>query len=425
MKPVNYQPSRLVEALTLAKNMPRPPVLSPRQSEVIGRIIACGSGRLGASVQQCRDCGHSHVVAHSCRDRHCPRCQRREAEAWLERQKAVLLPVPYFHLVFTIPHELNPVIRQNRRVCLNLFFKTVCSTLIDFGHNNLGAQIGLTAVLHTWGQTLCEHYHLHVIVTGGGLSAAGDEWVEAESGKWLFSTRALAQVYQARYLEGLQKLYKENQLEFHGAISHWSTPERFRARLRQGARRKWHVYAKAPFAGPEQVLEYLALYSHRVAVSQRRIKQVDHQAGTVRFRYKDYADNSKWKSMTLDVAEFTRRFAQHILPPRFCKIRHCGILSNRNRQHKVALSRIYLQGASPWSEAHEDTAEMFAEAGLDGAAADQAGGSDGGAAKCERCGSTRLHWIGAVPVATTGQALAILNRPTPVLTVTRVRGPTL
>jgi len=392
---------------------------------VIGRIIACGSGRLGASLHLCRDCGHSHVVAHSCRDRHCPRCQRREAEAWLARQKEVLLPVPYFHVVFTIPHELNPIIRQNRRACLNLFFKAVCSTLIDFGHNNLGAQIGLTAVLHTWGQTLCEHYHLHVIVTGGGLSVVGDEWIDSESGKWLFSTRALAKVYQAKYLAGLQKLYRENQLEFHGTISDWSEPKRFQAKLRRASRHKWHVYAKAPFAGPEQVLEYLALYTHRVAISQGRIKEVDPAAGTVRFRYKDYADNAKWKSMTLSIEEFTRRFAQHILPHRFCKIRHCGILSNRNRKHKVALSRFYLAGASPWNEIHEDTTEMLAEAALDGASPEEEGGGSGsGHSKCERCGSTRLQWIRAVPVATIGVALAILNRPVPVLTITKARAPT-
>lgn len=421
MKPADYQPSRLVEALTLARNSSRPPVLSPRQSEVIGRIIACGSGRLGAHLCQCLDCGHSHIVAHSCRDRHCPRCQRHQAEQWLERQKAVLLPVPYFHLVFTLPHELNPIIRQNRRACFNLLFKAACSTLMDFGRNNLDAQLGLTAVLHTWGQTLCEHYHLHIIVTGGGLSLSEDEWIEAESGKWLFSTRAIAEVYRARYLEGLQKLYNKKQLEFHGAISHWASANRFKAKLRNASRRRWHVYAKAPFAGPEQVLEYLALYTHRVAISQKRLKVVDAVAGTVKFRYKDYADNAKWKPMTLGVEEFTRRFAQHILPRGFCKIRHCGILSNGNRRNKIALCRLYLAGPEPWLEAHEDTVDMLSETIESRQAVGRPDQEAPAAhlAQCSRCGSTRLRWLSRQMLQTTSAALAILVAPSPALTITR------
>ena len=195
-------------------------------------------------------------------------------------------------------------------------------------------------------------------MTGGGLSLCGDEWIEAGSGKWLFPTRALGEVYRARYLEGLDKLYAENGLEFHGSLGDWPAPDRFRAKLRKASRKRWHVYAKAPFAGPEQVLSYLSLYTHRVAISQKRIREVDAEAGTVRFRYKDYGENGKWKAMILGVEEFARRFAQHILPRGFCKIRHCGILSNGNRRDKIALCRVYLEGVAPPTPGGEPGGEM-------------------------------------------------------------------
>jgi hypothetical protein len=264
-----------------------------------------------------------------------------------------LLPTPYFHVVFTLPHQLNILIRQNKAACLGLLFKAASSTLLDFGRDKLGATLGLTAVLHTWGQSMCEHNHLHVLVTGGGLALSGDEWVPSAGGAgavgkgrrpFLFATRALAKVFQARYLEGLEGLHAGGQLEFHGQLAHWREGGVFGNQLRTLSRRRWRVYAKAPFAGPSQVLTYLSLYTHRVAISEGRVQKVDEGGGTVTFRYKDYASGGRQKSMTLGCVEFTRRFCQHILPRGFCKIRHYGILSTRNRKAKVALCRILLGG---------------------------------------------------------------------------------
>jgi hypothetical protein len=329
--------------------------LAPRQREVLGRILACGTGSLGAHVYRCGQCQTTHVLPHSCRDRHCPRCQKQRAGAWLESQQQALLPAPYFHVVFTLPHQLNALVRQNKAACLGLLFKAASSTLLDFGRGNLGATLGLTAVLHTWGQSLCEHYHLHVLVTGGGLALSEDEWVSSVSASgdgagvkkrrlrpFLFATRALGKVFQARYLEGLEGLHRDAKLEFHGQLAHWREGGVFGNQLRTLSRRRWCVYAKAPFAGPSQVLTYLSLYTHRVAISEGRVQKVDEGKGTVTFRYKDYANGGKQKLMTLGCVEFTRRFCQHILPRGFCKIRHYGILSTRNRKAKVALCRILL-----------------------------------------------------------------------------------
>jgi len=286
---------------------------SPRQRQVIHRLLACGTGELGYHIYQCEQCNHVHSVAHSCRDRHCPRCQSAQAGRWLERQQESLLPVPYFHVVFTLPHQLNSVIRQNPKLCLGLLFSAACSTVMDFGKNNLGAQLGVTAVLHTWGQTLSQHYHVHLIVTGGGLSVSGDEWIGVENPRWLFSTRAMSKVYQARYLEGLKELFDSKQLEFHGKIAHWSESEVFFRQIRTWSRRKWNVYAKAPFAGAGQVLKYLSLYTHRIAITSGRIKKLDKKAKKVSFTYRNYRkQGSPWQNMILSVVEFTRRFASHI-----------------------------------------------------------------------------------------------------------------
>jgi len=412
--------SLLVEALTLGLygSSPRP-ALCARQRDVLGRILACGSGNLGAHWRECQDCGHAHLVAHSCRDRHCPRCQLHQSVEWLERQTEALLPVPYFHLVFTLPHQLHALIRQNPKPCLKLLFDAASSTLLDFGRNNLGAQLGMTAVLHSWGQNMAEHYHLHVIVPGGGLSLSEDEWIEAEPGKansrWLFSTRALSRVYQARYLEGLRACYDNDELEFHGVIKHWAQESTFAAQLRTVSRRKWNVYAKAPFGGPKPVLKYLSLYTHRVAISERRIVEVDRQAETVRFNYKDYADKGRWKPMVLSAVEFVRRFAQHILPRGFCKIRHYGLLSTRNRKEKIAICRVLLgegdgEGGIDGAEDHPGL-DLGAERGVEAAMsrseqlpANQNKAADGVAPEtCPECGSTNLIWRAVTSAESSGR----------------------
>lgn len=310
--------------------------LSPAQWKVLRALAACRTPALGGHRYECSRCGREHFVPHSCRNRHCPQCQGAQAFDWLARQEAVLLPVPYFHLVFTLPHALNPLIRQNRRACFNLLFDAANQTLLAFGRQRLKAQIGVTAVLHTWGQTLGEHYHLHGIVTGGGLALAGPGWQRSPA-HYLFPVRALSQMFRGKFCAGLQRLYQDQRLEFHGALQTLIEPCAFAGLVRQARQSKWVVYAKRPFAGPQQVLAYLSRYTHRVAIGNHRLRQVNAQQVT--FRYKDYADHARPKTMTLSLQEFVRRFCLHVLPERFVKIRHYGLVSNRDRQARLARAR--------------------------------------------------------------------------------------
>lgn len=317
--------------------------LSPHQWKTLRTLAVCRTRALGGQAFYCPHCRREHVVAHSCRNRHCPHCQGAAAVAWLEQQAATLLPVPYFHLVFTLPHSLNGLIRQNRAVLFKLLFDAASQTLLEFGAERLGAQLGLTAVLHTWSQTLGDHYHLHCIVTGGGVAADPSRWV-ATAPYYLFPVRALSRRLRGKYLAGLNALHAAGKLAFHGALQETAPPAKFAALVRQAAAPEWVVYAKRPFAGPEQVLAYLSRYTHRVALSPRRLLAANGQ--TVTFAYKDYAAGSRPKTMTLGTAEFVRRFALHVLPERFVKIRHYGLLGNRQKQARLAHAR-QLLGALP------------------------------------------------------------------------------
>jgi hypothetical protein len=256
-----------------------------------------------------------------------------------------LLPVPYFHLVFTLPHELNPLIQQNQRELYTLLFVAASQTLLQFGQNRWGVRLGITAVLHTWSQTLLDHYHLHCIVTGGGLSADGSRWADAPA-HFLFAVTALSLVFRGKFCSGLQQLYADKKLQFHGQLSSLAQPKAFQRLMRQATRHKWNVYAKRPFAGPNQVLAYLSRYTHRVAISPRRLLSLDEQKQTVTFAWKDYADHAKPKTMPLDLKEFVRRFCLHLLPERFVKIRHFGFLSNQQRKARVAQARALLVQAA-------------------------------------------------------------------------------
>jgi len=283
-------------------------------------------------------------VPHSCRNRHCPRCQGAQAFDWLERQSESLLPVPYYHLVFTLPHVLNPLIGQNQRALYKLLFDAASATLLEFGRQRFAGEIGVTAVLHTWSQTLAAHYHLHCVVTGGGLRFDGQGWKSA-SEHYLFAVKALSKVFRAKYRDGLRKLSKAGQLRFHGQLTKLQERAEFEQLLAEACATPWVVYAKKPFAGPRAVLTYLSRYTHRVAIGHGRLLDLDAKAGRVTFSYKDYADQSRRKRMTLDLPEFLRRFALHILPERFVKIRHYGLLGNRHRATKVAAARARLEGA--------------------------------------------------------------------------------
>jgi hypothetical protein len=319
--------------------------LSPHQWKTLRALARCRTSVLGGQAFYCPSCRREHVVAHSCRNRHCPHCQGAAAVDWLAQQAQALLPVPYFHLVFTLPHTLNALIRQNRAALFKLLFDAASQTLLEFGAQRLGAQLGITAVLHTWSQTLGDHYHLHCIVTGGGVAHGQSRWV-ATSPHYLFPVRALSRKFRGKYLAGLRELYAAGKLEFHRARQDRATPARFAALLRQAAQPEWVVYAKRPFAGPGQVLAYLSRYTHRVALSPRRLLATD--GTSVTFAYKDYADASREKTMTLARAEFVRRFSLHVLPERFVKIRHYGLLGNRQKQARLAVARKLL-GVAPLS----------------------------------------------------------------------------
>lgn len=317
--------------------------------KVLRAIQACRTPELGGHLYQCPHCRAEHFVPHSCRNRHCPTCQGANSVDWLDKQAEALLPIPYFHLVFTLPHELNALIQYNQAALYDLLFAAASATLIEFGRSRLQARIGVTAVLHTWSQTLLDHYHLHCIVTGGGLAMETEGW-QAVNPRWLFPVRALSVVFRAKFRDGLEALYDRGELQFGGCVEPLASPAKFRRLVRQACRQKWVVYAKRPFAGPEAVLGYLSRYTHRVGITNRRLLSLDAGARTVRFAYKDYADDARRKVMSLGLEEFLRRFCLHILPPRFVKIRHYGILSTRNRSRCVQQARTAL-GVRPESNA--------------------------------------------------------------------------
>lgn len=324
----------------LSASAARPP-LPAHHWKTLNALLACHTPALGGHLYRCADCGNDHFIAHSCRNRHCPSCQRTGAEAWLDKQSANLLPVPYFHLVFTLPHSLNPLIRQNQRALYKLLFDSASATLLEFGRRTLKAQIGMTAVLHTWSQTLLDHYHLHCIVTGGGLSFENQRW-KSTSEHYLFAVRALSKMFRAKFRDGVKQLYHAGKLQFHGALARLAKPNEFARLVSDATAKPWVVYSKKPFAGPQAVLAYLSRYTHRVAIGNGRLLALDRPASTVTFSYKDYADQSRRKPMELPLSEFLRRFSLHILPERFVKIRHYGLLGNRNRAEKIAAARARL-----------------------------------------------------------------------------------
>ena len=326
--------------------------LSPHQWKTLRALAACRTGALGGQLFRCADCRREHFVAHSCRNRHCPQCQGALAVEWLEKQEKMLLPIPYFHLVFTLPHVLNGVIRQNRRALFKLLFEAVSQTLLEFGAGRLKAQIGITAVLHTWSQTLLDHYHLHCIVTGGGVALARARWVSSPA-YYLFPVRALSRMFRGKFLAGLTALHDGGELEFHGQLESLAMAGKFASLLREAAHPQWVVYAKRPFAGPKQVLAYLSRYSHRVAMSNRRL--ISQEGGSVTFAYKDYADDARPKTMRLAREEFVRRFCLHVLPERFVKIRHYGLLGNRKRHERLARARELLGSTAQPSEERTPT----------------------------------------------------------------------
>ena len=301
-------------------------------------IETCRTAALGGHRDTCDRCGAVQISYNSCRNRHCPKCQTLAKERWLDARRADLLPVEYFHLVFTLPHTLNPLAQGNPRVIYTLLFHAVADTLTTFARDprHLGGALGGTAILHTWGQNLSQHLHLHCVVTGGALAPDGSRWIAAPPG-FLFPVRAVATVFRAKYLDALRRAFAKGALGFAGSLASLAEPVAFTAWLDQLRQSDWVVYAKRPFAGPAQVLEYLGRYTHRVAISNDRL--LSFEDGLVRFRWKDYADGDRVKVMALDAEEFIRRFLLHVVPGGFVRIRHFGLLANRTRKANLARCR--------------------------------------------------------------------------------------
>ncbi len=311
--------------------------LTPEQRRALKDLISCRTAALGGHVLGCPECGHRQIAYNSCGNRHCPTCQATAAARWLEARAAELLPVPYFHVVFTLPDVLDPIALANPRVVYDLLMRSAAETLLEVAADpeHLGAQTGVLAVLHTWGQNLQFHPHVHCVVPGGGLSPDGTCWVTSPPNFFL-PVRVLSRVFRGKFLAGLRAAFAQGELRF--------AADSFEQVLSAAVRTDWVVYAKPPFGGPEQVLKYLARYTHRVAISNRRL--LGFEDGEVRIRYKDYAHGNRKRVLTLSALEFVRRLLLHVLPTGFVRIRHYGILSNRHRQEKLALCRQLLGSGS-------------------------------------------------------------------------------
>jgi hypothetical protein len=313
--------------------------LSTGQRRVMTAIEACRTAALGGHVERCEDCAHTRIAYNSCRNRHCPKCQAHAAAEWLAAREAELLPVPYFHVVFTLPAAIGAIAYQNKASVYGLLFTAAAEALTTIAGDpkHLGAAIGVTAVLHTWGQNLDHHPHIHCIIPGGGISADGSRWVPCRPNFFL-SVRVLSRLFRRLFLTGIEALHAAGKLSFFGDLAELTTPNRLRAYLAPLRRIEWVVYAKEPFAGPAQVLAYLARYTHRVAIGNTRL--IEQGDDHVSFRWRDYREHgSKIKIMRLSPGEFTRRFLLHVLPDGFHRIRHYGLFANGHRVRKVELCR--------------------------------------------------------------------------------------
>lgn len=361
--------------------------LAPGQRRAMHELAVCRTAALGGHTEECTACGRQRVAYNSCRNRHCPKCQAGRRADWLRREASYLLPVPYYHLVFTLPQALAPLALQDPRVVYGLLFQAAWAAVRELAADPhyLGAAVGLVAVLHTWGQTLCHHPHLHCVVTGGGLACDLDgraleppRWVACRPGFFL-PVRVLSRLFRGKLLAGLRAAAAAGRLGYHGRLAPLAAPGAFAAWLAPLAQKEWVVYAKAPFGGPEVVLKYLARYSHRVALSNARLEALAE--GQVTFRYHDYADGRRPKRLTLSAEEFLRRFLQHVLPKGLVRVRHYGLLANRYRQAKLQACRGLLLVVAV-------TAAAGAAAAETPSVADE---------RCPACGGTRWRLVARVP----------------------------
>jgi hypothetical protein len=318
------------------------------QLQVMSAIEQCRSAALGGHVERCEDCGHSRIAYNSCRNRHCPKCQGAAAHDWLAARQADLLPVGYFHVVFTLPAEIATLAYQNKAVVYDLLFRTAAETLLTIAADpkHLGARIGATAVLHSWGSAMTHHPHIHMIVPGGGISLDGMRWVRCKPG-FLLPVRVLSRLFRRLFLTALADAHAAGRLRFFGEIAGLCRREAFAGHLAPLRRKNWFVYAKPPFSGPEAVLAYLARYTHRVAIAYSRLITLDERGVT--FRYKDYRRNGqeRHRTMTLAADEFIRRFLLHVLPKGFHRIRHYGLLASPGGKANIARARELIAAPMP------------------------------------------------------------------------------
>jgi hypothetical protein len=320
--------------------------LSGAERRVLDDIATCRTAAQGGHVERCDQCGHQRISYNSCRNRHCPKCQETARAEWTAQREQEVLPVEYFHVVFTIPHDLAGIALQNKKLVYDILFRTSAETLCEIAKDpkHLGAQIGVLSVLHTWGQTLEHHPHIHCLVPGGGLSRDGTQWIPCRRGFFL-PVRVLSKLFRGKFLHQLRAAFERGELSFHGRLAELSNPVPFEALLETARAKKWRVYAKPPFGRPELVLRYLARYTHRVAISNARL--VALHDGQVTFSWKDYRKQGRRRMMTLSAAQFIRRFLLHLLPRGFVRVRTYGFLANRHRAAKLAQCR--------WAIAHLET----------------------------------------------------------------------
>jgi hypothetical protein len=325
--------------------------LSHEQKQALRAIGVCRTPALGGHVDQCDRCGYRKISYCSCRNRHCPKCHERARAQWLEQRAAELLPVEYFHVVFTLPQRLAPLALQNQRLIYGILFRAAAETLTRIAGDprHLGARIGFLAVLHTWGQNLNHHPHLHCVVPGGGIALDQRRWISCRQ-QFLFPVKVLSRLFRAKFVAYLKTAFRDGKLGFHGQLKSLSERRNFVEWLSPVAGTEWVVYAKPPFGGPRQVLKYLARYTHRVAISNQRLISLENDRVT--FRWKNYARGNQPATMTLQAVEFVRRFLLHVLPRGFVKVRHFGLLANRGRRRNLALCRKLLVASSSARDFH-------------------------------------------------------------------------
>ena len=334
--------------------------LPSQMVKAINAIESCRTSKLGGHIDECDNCGHIKISYNSCRNRHCPKCQGLAKERWLTDRKMDLLPIQYFHMVFTIPDALNPMTLRNQKEIYSILFKSVSETLIELGKNPkyLGADIGFIGILHTWGQNLMDHPHIHCIAPGGGLSFDAKRWISTRE-EFFIPVKVLSRLFRGKFLFYLKDAYRKERLKFPGNIKELSKGRDFNEFMDSLYKKEWVAYSKPPFKNAEHVLEYLGRYTHRVAISNNRIAGIEDRRVTL--KYRDYKDGNKNKLMTIEAHEFIRRFLLHILPDKFVKIRHYGILSNRNKRTKLKICKEILGISTKETKKKQSWQELLIE----------------------------------------------------------------